>query len=350
MTTHSTSLPVIDLARLHATEPERATFLAELRGVLRDHGFFYLKGHGVAPELISDTLTLAKRFFRLPETEKEAIAMIRSPHFRGYTGPGREYTRGEPDWREQLDINTEAEAIPPHALAHPWQRLIGPNQWPEALPELRSTLLTYQAEVTRVGIEVLRAVALALGRAEDTFESLHSPDPTRLLKIIRYPGRRKSEGTQGVGPHKDGGLVTILLQDEVPGLRVRTEDGVWIDAPPVPGSFIVNTGELLEMATDGFIRADVHDVLTPPEGSERHSIAFFLGARLDAEIEVIDLPPEVAALKRGLSADRLNPLFREVGRNQLKSRLRSHPDVARRWHADLATGGEYTLPERSEAY
>jgi len=343
------SLPLIDLARVRTRGTERAASLAELRDVLRDHGFFYLKGHEVAPDLIDATLALAKHFFRLPEKEKEAIAMIHSPHFRGYTGPGGEYTRGEPDWREQLDINNEENAIPREEIVHSWQRLIGPNQWPVELPALRSVLLAYQAEVTRVGIEVLRAAALALGQPEDAFESLHSPEPTRLLKIIRYPGRRTEAGTQGVGPHKDGGLVTILLQDEVPGLRVRTEEGVWIDAPPIPGTFVVNTGELLEMATDGFIRADVHDVSTPPEGTQRHSIAFFLGARLDAEIPVLDLPDDIAALRRGLSADRENPLFREVGRNQMKSRLRSHPDVARRWHADLLTPEELGKT-RADAY
>jgi len=69
------SLPLIDLARVRTRGAERAAFLAELRDVLRDHGFFYLTGHGVAPDLIDATLALAKRFFRLPEKEKEAIAM-----------------------------------------------------------------------------------------------------------------------------------------------------------------------------------------------------------------------------------------------------------------------------------
>ncbi len=93
-----------------------------------------------------------------------------------------------------------------------------------------------------------------------------------------------------MGAHKDGGFVTVVLQDTTPGLRIRTEEGVWIEAPPVPGSFIINSGELPELATNGFVRADVHDVVTPPAGTERYSVAFFLGARYDATIPVIDLP------------------------------------------------------------
>lgn len=329
------SLPTLDLSRFHAGADERDAFVAELRTVLYDHGFFYLKGHGVDPALINDVLASAKRFFALPIEEKLKIEMVKSRHFRGYNRAGQERTRGEQDWREQLDINTEGTPVEITADTPAWKRLLGPNQWPEALPELKPLLLTYQAEVTRVGIEILQAIAAALGQPENVFADIYQPQPSQLLKIIRYPGRDVAETDQGVGAHKDGGFVTVLLQDVTPGLRVRTEEGRWIDAPPVPGTFIVNTGELLELATNGFVRADVHDVVAPPAGVERYSVAFFLGSRYDATIPVIDLPEDLKQIERGISVDPLNPIFREVGQNHLKSRLRSHPDVARAHHPDL---------------
>ena len=329
------NLPEVDLSGFHASGRDRAAFLADLRQILHDHGFFYLTGHGVAPSLIADVLHASKRFFTLPQEEKLAIEMVRSPHFRGYTPPGGEYTRGQRDWREQIDINTEAEPVAITPDTPPWKRLIGPNQWPASQPELKPLLLAYQAEATRVAIAVLKAIAAALGQDETVFREVYTPLPNQLLKIIRYPGRDVAESAQGVGPHKDGGLVTVLLQDTVAGLRVQTETGDWIDAPPVPETFVVNTGELLELATDGYVRANVHDVVAPPAGTERFSIAFFLGARLDAVVPLIELPEGIQRFKRGVSTDPLNPLFREVGRNALKSRLRSHPDVARRHHADL---------------
>lgn len=352
MTVHagSIALPIVDLTRFTADGADRAAFLADLRRILHDHGFFYLSGHGVAPELIADTLALSKRFFALPEAEKLDIEMIRSPHFRGYNRAGSEHTRGAPDWREQVDINTEGEAIEITPDTPAWARLHGPNQWPAALPELKPTLLAYQAEVTRVGIAVLKAIAAALGQDEDVFADIYTPLPTQLLKIIRYPGREVAQSTQGVGPHKDGGLVTVLLQDVVDGLRVRTEDGVWLDARPIPGTFVINTGELLELATNGFVRADVHDVVAPPAGVERFSVAFFLGARFDSTVPVLDLPAELKTETRGITVDPLNPLFREVGRNHLKSRLRSHPDVARRHHADLLTPDELAATGPGSAY
>ena len=341
-------LPVVDLARFHG--PDRVAFLAELREILHDHGFFYLIGHGVDPALIAETVSASKQFFALPREEKLAIEMVNSPHFRGYTRPGFEYTRGQPDWREQIDINSERAPEPIGPDTPPWKRLIGPNQWPASLPAIKPVILRYQAEVTRVGVAVLKAIAAALGQDENVFADVYTPAPTQLLKLIRYPGRDVAESDQGVGAHKDGGLVTVLLQDQVDGLRVQSHEGAWIDAPPVPGTFIINTGEFLELATDGYVRANVHDVIAPPAGVERFSIAFFLGARLDATVPLLRLPPELKARARGLTADPLNPLFREVGRNHLKSRLRSHPDVARRHHADLLTEQELAGPAKAEAY
>ena len=343
-------LPVLDFSRFHGTPAERKSFIADLQRTLYDHGFFYLTGHGVDPQLITDVVKTAKRFFALPLEEKLKIEMVKSPHFRGYNRAGYEHTRGQQDWREQLDVNTEGEAVAIGPDMPAWKRLLGPNQWPEALPELKPLLLAYQAEVTRIGIDVLKAIAVALGQPEDAFAEIYEPQPSQLLKIIRYPGRDIAESDQGVGAHKDGGFVTVLLQDTVAGLRVQTEDGVWLDAPPVPGTFVINTGELLELATNGFVRADVHSVVTPPVGTERFSVAFFLGARYDASIPVIALPEELKRSERGVSADPLNPIFREVGQNHLKSRLRSHPDVARAHHADLLTPEQLAAKPVGSAY
>ena len=329
-----TQLPVLDLSRFEAGGDEKQAFLADLRRVARDFGFFYLAGHGVDPSVIQDALGLTRRFFDLPPADKLAIEMVNSPRFRGYTRPGGEFTRGKPDWREQIDIGAERPALPPDAIKSPWHRLQGPNQWPEAVPELKPALLAYQDAVTGLAIRVLKAFAGALEQPEDVFESIYTPWPNQLTKIIRYPGRANGEADQGVGAHKDGGFVTILLQEKVAGLQVEGESG-WIDAPPVPGTFIVNIGEILKIASNGYLRANVHRVVSPPAGGDRLSIAFFLGANLDARVPLLNLPPDLRDSARGLTQDPLNPLFSEVGRNHLKSRLRSHPDVARRYHADL---------------
>lgn len=327
-------LPIIDLSRLHGDDGTRAAFIAELRAVLHEHGFFYLVGHGVPKPLIDEMVAATKAFFALPEEDKLEIEMTKSAHFRGYNRAGMELTAGQQDWREQVDFDREEEAVEIGPDTPAWMRTLGPNQWPSAMPGLKDVVTRYQAEMTRISIDVLKAIALALGQDEDFFDPLYAEGPRQHLKILRYPGRDGAGSDQGVGAHKDGGLLTILLQG-LPGLRVQSHDGSWTPAPPMAGSFIVNTGELLEMATDGFVRADIHAATVPPAGTQRFSIPFFLGASHHGTVPVIDLPPELKAVARGVSADPANPMLREVGANHLKARLRSHPDVAAIHYPDL---------------
>lgn len=339
-------LPLLDLRRFGGDADEQALFLGDLRAAIRRFGAFYVTGHGVDAETLDQAFALSRRFFALPEADKLAIEMVHSPHFRGYTRAGWERTRGQADWREQVDIGSERPTLPAGPDAPTWNRLQGPNQWPDALPELRPSVLALQDALTDVTLRLLRAVALAIGQTADAFDPIVAEDATQLIKLIRYPGREAlpeaeragsttGQGAgQGVGPHKDSGLLTLVLQHQQSGLQAETPDG-WVDVPPVPGTFVVNAGELLELATDGYFRAAVHQVVTPPTGVDRLSIAFFLGARLDSRVPVLPLPPDLAAEARGPERDPNNPLFVDVGENALKSRLRSHPDVAQRHYADL---------------
>lgn len=343
------SLPILDLRQLDGGAAERRQFLERLRAAARDVGFFYLVGHGIDQGFIDTLLAAARRFFDLPEADKLAIEMVNSPHFRGYTRAGWEHTRGQPDWREQVDIGAERPALPRDPGRPAWERLQGPNQWPAGYPKLKPIVLRWQEEATALAVRLIQAFSASLGQPDDVFAPIYGERPQQLVKIIRYPGREATQGDQGVGAHKDSGFVTILLQDKVSGLQVEGPDG-WIDAPPMRGSFIINVGELLEMASNGYLRATVHRVVTPPAGTDRLSIALFLGARLDSTVPVLALSPALAAEARGVSQDPHNPLFRDVGKNYLKGRLRSHPDVARRHHADLLSAEEQRASGPGSAY
>lgn len=328
-------LPVFDLSRFATGHPGREEALDALRRTARNVGFFYLEGHGVAQEKIDGILDLSRRFFALPDEEKMAIEMRKSSHFRGYNRAGLEVTRGAQDWREQVDFGPERIPLATVPEEQPWLRLVGPNQFPDALPEMRPVILDWIATVTALGIRLIEVFAEALGQDPQVFQPIYRDGPNQLLKLIRYPGRDKTATDQGVGAHKDGGFVTVLLQDRVGGLQVDDRHGGWIDAPPRRGSFVINVGELLEMASGGYLLANIHRVVTPPAGGDRLSVAFFLGANLSSRIPTLELPEALARDVQGVTQDPDNPLFREVGRNALKSRLRSHPDVAAVHHPDL---------------
>lgn len=111
--------------------------------------------------------------------------------------------------------------------------------------------------------------------------------------------------------------------------------GKWIDVEPKTGTLVANIGELLELATIGYLRATVHRVVSPPAERERLSIAFFLGAQLNAVVPIDLLPPALSIEAPGAASDPDNPLLHDVGWNYLKGRLRSHPDVAERYYSDL---------------
>jgi isopenicillin N synthase-like dioxygenase len=193
-------------------------------------------------------------------------------------------------------------------------------------------------QMQRLGATVLRALAMALGQPADRFDDFVSPRPEVLVKVIRYPARGDvvgDVGDQGVGEHRDTGLLTFVHQDDVGGLQVKLADH-FVDIPKVPATFVVNLGEMMQLLTRGYFAATVHRVVSPSPGQQRVSVAYFYNPRLEATLEPITLPPELAAeAPGGESADPTNPILANYGENSLKVRLRAHPDVARRHHADL---------------
>jgi isopenicillin N synthase-like dioxygenase len=311
--------------------------------VCHDSGFFYLTGHGVDPALDELVHTVARDFFGLPEADRLAIANVNSPQFRGYTPVGHEYTNGRSDRRDQLDVGHELPTprLGPDDPA--WLRLRGPNLWPEALPELRTAITEWMTAMEGVGRMVLHALARALGQRVDRFDAMVTPRPEVLVKVIRYPAADDANDDQGVGEHRDTGLLTFVHQDDATGLQVRLGDR-FVDVPRVPGAYVVNLGEMMQLLTHGYFAATVHRVVSPASGGrERVSVAYFFNPKLEATLAPVTLPSELAALAPGgASSDPANPILANYGENSLKVRLRAHPDVARRHHADLlASASDY---------
>jgi isopenicillin N synthase-like dioxygenase len=313
-----TALPVLDLSDLVGDELLAAT---------HEVGFFALVGHGIPDDVVAAAFAEAARFFALPLPDKQGVEMLRSPQFRGYTRTGGELTQGRVDWREQIDIGAERATV---ADGPAYMRLEGPNLWPAVLPSLRTVFADWERRCTVVAERLMRAWAVALGSPADLFDASFDR-PSTLIKLVRYPGR--AERGQGVGAHKDPGVLTLLMiEPGKGGLQVETADG-WIDATVPSGAFVVNIGELMEFATDGYLKATVHRVVSPPEGETRLSIPFFFNPALDSAMPRIPLPPGLDA--RGVTQDPHNRISGTFGENMLKARLRAHPDVAALHHPDL---------------
>jgi isopenicillin N synthase-like dioxygenase len=328
-------LPIIDLSAADRGPQARALLHAQLHSAAHDVGFFQLVGHGVPKGEVDALISAMRRFFALPEDERLALDNVHSPHFRGYTRTGDERTGGSRDWRDQLDIGAEREARIPGADEPAYWWLQGPNQWPGSLPELRTAALGWISRLSEVAERLLHELVVSIGAPADFYDPIFGAHAHPHLKLVRYPGSAGDGADQGVGAHKDYGFLTLLLQDQVGGLQVQRADGLFHDVPPLDGAFVVNLGELLEVATNGYLLATNHRVVSPPGATERFSVPFFFNPRLDARVEPLSFP--YASTAPGVTDDPTNPLFAEYGYNELKGKLRAHPLVAERHHGNLLT-------------
>lgn len=313
-------------------------FIEQLRDATHRVGFFQLTGYGGAPGQAEDLLATIKRFFDLPLEERMKLDNRLSPHFRGYTRMGTEITQGRADAREQIDYSPDREPVTDYPPEQPYWLLQGPNIWPdEALPELEPAAMAWAELMSKVGNELLRAIAVSLELPEDYFDEPFRDTPAWMGKLVHYVGGVvESAGDQGVGSHADYGFVTLLLQDDVGGLEVLPPGASeWVPVEPLPGALVVNLGEMLEVATEGYLAATIHRVQAPPPGVDRYSVPFFWSPRLDAVIDPVPLPPELKAQARGISDDPSNPMLASFGRNMLKGRMRAHPDVTERHYPEF---------------
>ncbi|KXN93249.1 hypothetical protein AN958_00173 [Leucoagaricus sp. SymC.cos] len=243
------SIPILDFSLLNPDQPppSKQTFLSHLRHALINVGFLYLKNHTV-PQHIIDKLTIEhiSKLFDLPQNAKDKIKMANNEHFLGYSRLGTELTKGQVDQREQFDFGTKHKCR--------WQkgdpdyyRLWGESQWPdeELIPGFRETLETYLEAVEDLSYSFSSLVAEAFGLGPNGLN--HFYETKELMqhrgKIVKYP-IVTGGSDQGVGPHYDAGFLTFLLQASPhEGLQVQNLAGEWIDAPPIPGTFVINIGK-----------------------------------------------------------------------------------------------------------
>eukprot|EP01062_Namystynia_karyoxenos_P039747 TRINITY_DN28905_c0_g1_i1.p1 TRINITY_DN28905_c0_g1~~TRINITY_DN28905_c0_g1_i1.p1 ORF type:complete len:356 (+),score=103.17 TRINITY_DN28905_c0_g1_i1:79-1146(+) len=352
------ALPCIDLARLRGAPEQRAREVAALRAACADVGFFYAVNHGVPEECCAAALSAARLFFALPEEEKLRIDTLNSPHTRGYARLGGEQTAGKVDLREQIDLGPEAPAVDWRRQGLPsYYVLQGPNQWPRRPSDFRGAVERLWTELRVVARDLMRGIAAALGQPpalweggqRDYFSDAHT---AFRMKVIHYPACAPHEEGYGVGAHKDYGFLAVLLQDSVGGLQVLGRDGRWIDATPVPGAFVCNIGELLELSSRGAFQATTHRVVA--RAAPRLSIPFFYNPSYDARVTPVDdLPLELRqrgaqpveqGSREGIAVD----LWRSrvgapYGVNSLAGYLRSQPAVFQRHAPELLRGAEAKL-------
>lgn len=274
------ALPIIDIAPFldpHGSDAARRAVARELRRVCIDIGFFYLTGHGIAARELDEALSRGRDFFHLPLTAKQPVTAGKGPTRFGYfpLGGSNEYGKLG-DLKERFSLTREV--IPGEPAEG---NSAGLSQWPDeaALPGFRSFFTAHIAKRAQLTRALAQVFALSLDLPADYFDAAFAHLGCVLMfnyypKVAQAGDASSDPSRWSFSPHTDYGAFTLLSQDDLGGLQVRNSAGDWIDVTPVPGSFVVNIGDMFAMWTNDLYKSSLHRVMNFND-NERLSLAFF---------------------------------------------------------------------------
>jgi isopenicillin N synthase-like dioxygenase len=302
-------IPVVSIGeRFDAADVNARERAAELRRALESIGFAYIVDHGLPQSLLDDAFA-ASREFHASSAERKASLKINEFH-RGYMGYATStiVTSSvakvtKPNLSESLMLMHELPPDDPEVVAR--LPLQGPNQWPDWMPGFRPTVEAYIKAADAVARRLVRMIATGLDLPE-TFLDRFFARPTTFLRLLHYPPQplTSPDDQFGSAPHTDYGIITVLAQDSSGGLQVKPRGRDWIDAPPIPGSFVLNVADMLARWTNDRFVSTPHRVINKKPG-DRYSLPYFFDTDMNAIIECLPTctgpgnPPRYAKVRYG---------------------------------------------------
>lgn len=305
-------VPVLDLTPLVTGQPIDA-LAKELRHACETIGFFYVVNHGVPQKIVDDVFAATQRYFAIPEAKRLETRM--DERFRrGFMPYGINQHPGyEADLKESYEFGLDLPLDDPAVVAN--LPLHGPNRWPADMPWLKDAAMAYFDATLGLGMRLLRVFARSLDLDEGFFLQ-YTKKPmvqSRLFHYMPHPPVAP-EKLFGVAPHTDYGMITLLTQDPNGGLELMKRDGEWVGAPFIPGSFVINLGDMFKVWTNDLYVSNLHRVVNR-KGTERYSIPTFFNLDYDTPVTCLPHcqsatnPPKYQPIKSG---DYLVGRFRDV--------------------------------------
>lgn len=262
---YSNLIPTVDFSLLTSTDPhQRSQAINNLNKACQEWGFFMVVNHGIPENLMKEVINGTEGFFNLREEEKKEF------EGKNVLDPircGTSFNVSKEKaffWRDYLKV-----------FVHP--QFHSPNK-----PQGYSDIMWEYCEKSRqVAKELLRGISQGLGLEECYLEkTLDMKSGFQIFIANYYPRCPQPELALGMPPHSDHGLLTLIIQNQVGGLQVQHQ-GKWIQVNALPNSLLVNTGDHLEIFSNGKYKSNVHKVVVN-NTSPRISVAVAHGPSLEA--------------------------------------------------------------------
>ena len=283
------SLAILDLGPfLDGQDGAQDQLASEIRHACETIGFFYIKNHGVPAAVIDNAFAQSRRFHALPLSEKKKLPLDK--HNVGYLPMNESVQKHstvhkatKPNQNESFFITHDRGPDHPDVIAD--TPLRGGNYWPGDLPGFREGVMAYFRALNDLGQQLIPAFAVALGMSADYFEEDFANENNAKLRLLHYPPTQVEDNDFGTGPHTDNSFMTILARDDTPGLAIRLTSGEWLAPPVIPGTFLVNIGNMIRrMSNDRFLSTP-HGVIVEGD-TDRYSMAYFHSPNVTRPIKV----------------------------------------------------------------
>jgi len=293
------SVPIIDIADL-----DNPAALHAIDRACREWGFFQITGHGIDKRLTAELFPVAREFFAQPRDAKRTILRSAENPW-GYFD--EELTKNTRDWKEVFDYGpADGNLLVP--------------QWPDGLPRFEPVIREYYAGCEQLAHRLLAAISINLGMPCDHLLADFTDRHTSFMRLNFYPKYPPTEELPsgrpfGVNQHSDAGALTLLLQDQQPGLEV-CRDGEWYLVEPREDALVINIGDMIQVWSNDRYKAALHRVITNAD-KDRYSVPYFFNPAYETNYE--PLPTTV---------DSDNPaLYRSINWHEFRS-LRAAGDYA----------------------
>jgi len=269
----ATSIPVVTLSDyLQGGEPAKASFVRTFGEALHEFGFVSVRGHDIDPSHIQGAYDAVKRYFALDLAAKKRTTIEGSGGNRGYVAFGAEHAKDRKvgDMKEFFHLGRELPDLGPG----------GSNAFPAELPDFEPATRTLFGDLERVAGTLLEALAVYFGAPPDTFTRM-TVGGNSILRLIHYPPLREAfvPGALRAAEHEDINLITLLCESTAAGLEILTRDGRWLAVEAPPGHIVVDSGDMMQLLTNGTLPATTHRVVNPPTSADdlpRYSMPFFV--------------------------------------------------------------------------